>query len=73
MTKTKCKSCGVKWTDHNGIQRTCAALQVAIKALEQISVMPRNRRARHLAIGARSFIETQLLPPNAELKHGGDK
>jgi hypothetical protein len=44
--------------------QTCAALQVAIKALEQISVMPRNRRARHLAIGARSFIETQLLPPN---------
>jgi hypothetical protein len=37
LTRDNCKSCGVAWENHDGVERTCDKLQVAIKALKWVS------------------------------------
>lgn len=66
MIKTKCKACGVKWTDHIGISRTCGLLQIAMTTLDQIASTPRNAGARRNALATLAFIES--LKPKIKAK-----
>lgn len=58
--KDRCPSCKKLYAEHLGIIGTCAALQCALKTLEQIAATPRNRGARRNAKATLYFIKTQI-------------
>ncbi len=48
----KCGACGMEFSAHLGLEPMCFALSLALDALEAISTMPRQARARRVALGA---------------------
>ena len=75
--KGKCKSCGLLWVDHLGIEGTCQALQtvlavtkVTIEQLLQISKMKRCRQASVSANATLLFLQTQLMEATGRTSPG---
>ena len=59
MNPAKCKSCGVPFVKHEGLQITCKRYQVTSGVLDQIAARPRNTADRRLARATLAFLESQ--------------
>ena len=55
---SSCPSCEVPYDKHVGLIGTCAALQTAMKTLEQIARLPRGGMAKRLAGSTIAFIKS---------------
>lgn len=67
--RDRCRSCGKRWTDHNGVEPTCKELQEAREAIENLQ--ERLKRELEYRAALHEFLEHELDIPVAYNEEGG--